>query len=242
MPEKIPYYRKRDTRKKIICALLALVLCLSVTACGGASTETTIGRTAFDASKEAYDCVSTAYEITDQFASDVYEAWRLGIYEDDSITSRGASYLAGELNLSEEELIEGIVYTMLGGTDEDYQNATEEEKQEYRDWDVIYFSLNEDSLFSACIWAVTGAYAASGKTKEAQTALDDAKAIMREMSEKYSDYEHYPSLKGYYTTTSSYFNFCSNPDGSFEQVKTTINDYRNEARDYISDLDYIFED
>lgn len=228
--------------KKIVCTILALALCLSLGACGGSSGNAVLERTAFDAANEAYDYITTAYTITDQFASDIYEAWRLGIYEDDALTSRGVAFLAEELNLSSDELIEGIVYIMLGGTDEDYENATEEEKAEYRDWDELYFSLNEDSLFSACIWAVTGAYAANGKTEEAQVALDAAKQIMREMSEKYSDYEHYPSLKEYYTTTSSFFNFCKDPTGSFEQVKTTVNDYRNEARDYISDLDYIFED
>lgn len=65
---------------------------------------------------------------------------------------------------------------------------------------------------------------------------------MKKMSEKYSDYEHYPSLKKYYTETKSYFDFCKAPTGSFEQVKTTINDYRNDIREYVSDLDYIFED
>ena len=72
--------------------------------------------------------------------------------------------------------------------------------------------------------------------------MEEAKAEMKEMSEKYSDYEHYPNLKGYYTTTNAFFAFCQNPTGSFEQVKTTINDYRNDARSYKSDLDYMFED
>lgn len=71
--------------------------------------------------------------------------------------------------------------------------------------------------------------------------MESAKTQMRALSEKYSDYEHYPNLKGYYTTTSSYFEFCQNPEGTFEQVQDTINDYRNKARDYKSDLDYIFE-
>ena len=88
---------------------------------------------------------------------------------------------------------------------------------------------------------VANAYKANGKASEAETALEKAKEQMKTLSEKYSDYEHYPNLKGYYTTTSSFFNFCQNPTGSFEQVKTTINDYKNEARDYMSDLDYIFE-
>ena len=37
--------------------------------------------------------------------------------------------------------------------------------------------------------------------------LDNIYTNMKELSEEYSDYEHYPNLKGYYTTTSSFFDF-----------------------------------
>ena len=61
--------------KKIITLTLAFVMCLSLCACGGGDKK------AFEASKAAYDNVDIAYEITEQFGSDLYEAWRLGIYE-----------------------------------------------------------------------------------------------------------------------------------------------------------------
>lgn len=118
---------------------------------------------------------------------------------------------------------------------------SEEDKQAYIDNADSFFRVMEDSLFSFCVNSVSAAYVVNGKVEEAQTALDAAKAQMKELSQKYSDYEHYPNLKGFYTTTSSFFDFCNNPTGSFEQVKQTINDYKNSARDYISDLDYIFE-
>ena len=78
--------------------------------------------------------------------------------------------------------------------------------------------------------------------KTAQTTPDEAKVLMKKLSKMYSDYEHYPNLKGYYTTTKSFFDFCQNPTGSFAQYKNMLNDYRNEACDYISDLDYILEE
>ena len=104
------------------------------------------------------------------------------------------------------------------------------------------FQMMKSNLFSFCVRVVNGAYKANGKEQYVQELLDSAKAQMKEMSEKFSDYEHYPALKGYYTTSSSFFDFCENPSGSFEQIKTTIEDYRSTARDYKSDLDYIFED
>lgn len=219
--------------KKIISVLLVLVMCVSLGACGEEKekpAETT--ETAFEVSKEAYDSVATAYEITEQFASDLYEAWRLGIYEDDTLTGysvNAVTFLASELSLSEDEIVAGVA-------------AVTEMSNMTKDRADTYFVIYEDQLFSFCVKVVTAAYTANGKVQEAQDALDAAKENMKQLSEKYADYEHYPTLKEYYTATSSFFDFCQNPTGSFEQVKTTINDYKNEIRNHISDLDYIFEE
>lgn len=218
--------------KKVFPLILALVMCLSLAACGS-------GKKAFEASKAAYDSITIAYDITEQFGRDIYEAWRLGIQEDDKILEDGVSYLASELSLSEDELKEGVGYAVIG---KDWLELSDEDKSTITNSTDVAFGIFEDDLFSFCVMVVTGAYTVNGKIDEAQTALNTAKTQMKELSEKYSDYEHYPNLKGYYTTTSSFFDFCQNPTGSFEQLKDTINDYKNEARDYISDLDYIFEE
>lgn len=220
--------------KKVISIILILAMCLSLCACGN-------DKEAFEISKEAYDNIATAYKITEQFATDIYEAWRIGIYEKDEIS---IEHLAKTMGLTEEELDEGIVYTILTmAVDSSYDEASEEDKESLRGAGDFFFDMFKDDLFSACITVVTNAYTANGKISEAQAALDLAKGKMKEISEEYSDYEHYPNLKGYYSTTQSFFGLCQDPWGSsFEQYKTTINEYKNEARDYISDLDYIFED
>lgn len=56
------------------------------------------------------------------------------------------------------------------------------------------FSYYSDDLFSFCVKCVIGAYKANGEIDKAQVTLDEAKSLMKEMSEKYSDYEHYPNL------------------------------------------------
>lgn len=220
--------------KKVTVIILALAICFSMTACGGGNKK------AFEASKIAYDNIGIAYEITEQFGSDVYEAWRLAIYEKDEILDDGTSYLATELSLTADEIRDGVAYTVAAIVGEDWDTMFVEDKAYYATDDIFY--IMEDDLFSFCVTAVSNAYIVNGKVEEAQTALDAAKAQMKKLSTDYADYEHYPNLKDYYTTTSSFFEFCKNPTGSFEQVKDTINDYKNEARDYISDLDYIFEE
>ena len=221
--------------KRIISAILVVCICVSLSACGG-------NKKAFNASKLAYDEIDKAYEITEQFGSDIYEAWRLGIYQKDEVLDDGAEYLAKELSLSPDEIREGAAYALAKTIGEDWAEMSEDDKNKLIENADAIFILMKDELFTFCVLSVSGAYAANGKTEEVQTALAAAKTQMKELSEKYSDYEHYPNLKGYYTTTSSFFDFCQNPTGSFEQVKDTINKYKNEARDYISDLDYIFEE
>ena len=221
--------------KRIISAILVVCMCVSLSACGG-------NKKAFNESKLAYDEIDKAYEITEQFGSDIYEAWRLGIYQKDEVLDDGAEYLAKELSLSPDEIREGAAYTLAKAIGEDWAEMSEDDRNELIENADAIFSIMEDELFSFCGLCVSGAYAVNGKTEDVQTALVAAKTQMKELSEKYSDYEHYPNLKGYYTTTSSFFDFCQNPTGSFAQVKDTINKYKNEARDYISDLDYIFEE
>lgn len=222
--------------KRFISLFLVIVMCLSLCACGGSS-----NKKAFSAAQDAYRNIDDAYEVIEQFGEDIYEAWRMGIYDYDE-DDFGLAYLAKKLNLSEDDLRMGIVYLVYR---DKWEEMTDEEKQSFIDNAELIFSVAMDSVnsvFSLCVQVVSSSYEANGKTAEVQALLDEAKSQMKEMSEKYSDYEHYPSLKGYYTTSNAFFDFCKNPSGSFEQVKNTINDYRNQARSYISDLNYIFED
>ena len=111
--------------KKFLAFFLAMIMLLSFAGCGKtmcsvegceneAVEDTTYeeslcdkhltGKKAFDASKIAYDSIDVAYEITEQYGSDVYEAWRMGIYDKDEILDDDVAYLASELSLSEEDI------------------------------------------------------------------------------------------------------------------------------------------
>jgi hypothetical protein len=223
--------------KKIVSIILAAAMVIAMTACGGNKSKK-----AFEASKEAYNNVNAAYEITEKYGSDIYEAWRLGIYKDDEVMEQGCSYLATELYLTEDEIAGGVAYTVAYILGKDWDSLSEDEKDTLLVGADGTFKTMEDDLFSWCVMVVSNAYIVNGKVDEAQGYLTTAKEEMKNLSENYSDYEHYPALKGYYTTTSSFFDFCQNPTGSFEQLKTTIENYKTTARDYNADLNYIFED
>ena len=223
--------------KKAVSLLLALTMVFTLCGCGSS-------KKAFNISNDAYNKITEAYEITEDFGSDIYEAWRLAINEKKSVKGSGTKYLAEELSLTEDELNEGVAVALAEIYGENWNELDDTEKNKYRDTaeSRYIFTHFSDDLFSFCVKCVVGAYKANGEIDKAQVTLDEAKSLMKEMSAKYSDYEHYPNLKGYYTTTKSFFDFCQNPTGSFEQLVETINSYKNEARDYKADLDYIFED
>ena len=105
--------------KKWIALLLVAVMCLSLCACGGGNKK------AFNASKDAYDNIDIAYEITEQFGSDIYEAWRMGIYDKDDIIDDGAKHLATKLSLSVDEIRAGVAYMVANALGKNWDEMSE---------------------------------------------------------------------------------------------------------------------
>ena len=220
---------------------------------------------AFDLSKEAYENINTAYSMLNTISSDIYEAWRVGIdsasdlkkLANNSTPNDGIDLIAKELNLSSNEFYEGLkrYHFLTAGIDisdeESINSLTEETKKKVDEliakFDenhdrILYLAIQDDSLFSHCVWGVVHAYKQNGMFDTVSTLISDAKQQMKQLSNEHSDYEHYPSLKGYFTQTNALNDFCNSPEGSFDQLVNTINEYRNEARKYQNDLNYIFED
>ena len=78
--------------KKLVSMILCFIMVISLCSCGKEK----------KAAQEVYDNVGEAYELLERFSSDIYSAWRTGIYEDDV----DIKTLSEELYLSEEELQE----------------------------------------------------------------------------------------------------------------------------------------
>lgn len=239
--------------KKALLLALGIMIGASLISCGGASsnpkqeTETTedpakeAQRIAFETSKIAFDNVDDAFKMTEVYGNDIYEAWRYGVFD---VSSRGnidVSEMTKNTTIDEDKFREAVAKTAYNGDWDKLNDLQKDREKDKVDKYLTDLGKTYDSAFSACIGGMLIAYNELGFTDKIQEALDVAKEQMKTLSQDYSDYEHYPALKGYFTTTSSYFEFCQNPTGSFDQVRTTIDDYRNKARDYRSDLGYIFE-
>lgn len=202
--------------KKIISVCVVLCILVGFASCSTSNNT----QVAFASAQKTYNILVEAYEKIDVIGVDIYEAWRIGIYETPSLAK-----LESELSLSSEEL--NVAADSLAGYS-DIGNS-------------VFYWFDNVNKFSICVSLVNEAYVLNGTYEEIESLLNSAKVEMKTMSEQYSDYEHYENLKKMYSIVDSYLQYCKEPTGSFEQVKTTLNDYRNDIRDLESDLGYIFE-
>lgn len=222
--------------KKALSLLLALAMCLSLCACSDKTNGTNETGTAdakeiaYSNSQEAFQHTTNAYVLTNEFSSDLYEAWRLGVNEQSSYDNDSEfDDFVDEMNI-DGKFIEQAVANLLG-----------KDTFEYGDWSLLPYYYDK-SYFSAWVSVISEAYQCSEYADQIKEELESAKDLMKQLSDDYSDYEHYPTLKKYFTNTIAFFDFCCNPEGSFEQVVDTFNTYRNNAREYFFDLNYVFSD
>lgn len=207
--------------------------------------------------KEAYDNIRIAWEIAEQAADDVYVAWEGFVNQKDKVARYGVAYFTayGTCPLEEATLVEGfakayyqgVTTTNLRTSDEDlddnWKALSEADKDVYRNHVIDKTAFEHYKNIPYVIHGMWRAYDLDDSPlKTAQAALEQAKAAMKVLLEEYADYVHYPNLKGFYTTASSLLDECSinGTHGSFDQYKVILKDYRKEASDYMSALDFIF--
>lgn len=214
--------------KKALFLILALVMCISLCACGGKSNT----QAAFNDSAKAFKHITKAYLATNEFSEDIYEAWFQGVNNRKNYDKENKlEDFADEMHI-ELEHIQQAVANLYGKETYSYSDKA---------WENLPYLYN-NSYFSAWISVISEAYKCSGKADAISKDLESAKDLMKQLSDEYSDYEHYPALKKYFTNTLAFFDFCCNPEGTFEQVKETFNNYRNTAREHFFDLNYVFCD
>lgn len=224
---------------------------------------------AYELSKEAYDNINTAYNIIEKLGEDIYQAGREGVLSKEEILTGGTEYLSNKLNLTKEELAEGIAFMIVGPQglskklgeeamgqiedddliqlldemDEIWEDASDEDKNSWITYaDTAFGLMDSTPLQITCSLFVIGSYAVNNQISEAETALDNAKAIMKQLSNEYLNYEHYPSLKEYYTTTSDFYDFCLTLNADVKQFGTTMDEYKDDAKKYRNEIEFVFEE
>lgn len=239
MPQQIKKLPLKIKTAAITIVSLVLIVCIIC-----ATVSVSINASIRSNAQKAYNYINEAYGLVNEFSQDIYEAWFKGINETSSVKGSsydrisGLEYLVEDMNITLDEIKQGVIHSYYGDEDvpEYYSDYDVEEAYE----DIL--SWYNDEVFSAVVNIVVKTYEVTGRTAGIERLLSEAKTSMKRLGEKYADYAHYPDLKNFLVNTRSMFDFCCNPEGSFEQVVQTFNDYRNEARECYFALDYIFED
>lgn len=269
--------KKINVVKLIIAMTLAFTVLLSACEKGPddnkneqvQSDTQVLNNEAYELSKEAYDNINTAYNIIEKLGEDIYQAGREGVLSKEEILTGGTEYLSNKLNLTKEELAEGIAFMIVGPQglskklgkeamgqiedddliqlldemDEIWEDASDEDKNSWITYaDTAFGLMDSTPLQITCSLYVIGSYAVNNQISEAETALDNAKAIMKQLSNEYSNYEHYPSLKEYYTTTSDFYDFCLTLNADVKQFGTTMDEYKDDAKKYRNEIEFVFEE
>jgi len=221
--------------RKIIAIIICICLIIPLVGCSD--------KKAFELTQEAYNNLNEVSDICADMSTDIYEVWRLSIYEKNSIISGGCSFLSHELGYTELELREAGAYTIATETSgEDWDELSADEQTEYKSLVDRSFDVVSEHMVTFCVSLVKNAYLLNGKIERAEQLLNETKVIMKELSDKHSDYEHYTAIKNYYSTMNSFFEFLNNPTCTFDQMSTTVDDYSNSLRDFKSELSFVFDD
>lgn len=197
--------------------------------------------------KEAYDSIKIAWTVADLIGGDIYNVWHGWVYKKEDMSAKGLQFFVDETTLSEEEVLEGFAARNYANeqyakTKVSWTEYDEEKKQFYRDSTEKVFEKASKSRqyvgMDDALGGIVNAFILKGEYRVAREQLETAKQVMKELPE---DFEYYHELKGFFTTASALVDFCASPSGSLNQYITLLNDYRKEARDYMNDLDFVFE-
>lgn len=210
-------------KKKAIVTVSAIVAAIVLAAVCALAISRGRSASAFENSKEAYQKLNEAGKICQQAISDIYNAWLWGIYDYDDYHSASSRATA----------LQGEVTVDLNAGSEEGDRA-----EGYMSLALLY----GDSEWQACVDLVVAAYEGGGIYEDVAALMNEAQASLKTVSEKNADYQYYPTLKQYFSKLSAMFEFVKSPSGSFEQLKTTKNDYINAILTYQGDLSFVFAD
>lgn len=211
--------------KRLMAFLLMCVLAvLSLAGCGSKK----------DA-QDAYENLNSASDMVTDWGTDIYQIWL--------VTSSGSFKDFDDIcdqvhGLTRDELIDGLIgYLRIHATDwtEDSVDTVKEHPGAIL---VLATQTFDCEVFDVCVEMVVQAYIENGKSDQIKSYLDNAKEEIKKCNDSKS---YYASLKEYYNTVNSYYAFCQQPQGSLDQVETTINDYHNTMRDCKNDLELDLE-
>ena len=209
---------------KITALLMTVFMLFGLASCDLLGGEDKVQKQEYQAASEAYAELSSVHDSCVTIMDSIYNAWHFSIYKyDDYSTYTGLNEFSDAVGISKSELRSTLE------TLSDTVGIT----------DYVLYGILED--FSVAANLVVEVYKARGTFDEMEASISTAKAKLKEVTPTYADYTGYDTLKDYYSEVAAYAEFCESPTGSFEMLKTTIDNYETNLRNYRNDLSFVFD-
>lgn len=227
--------------KRIIALILMVAISISITACQWTTTESRMVEE-LEGDEGAYEAASSARDHLEKvyWGGEKRGLRRVGLrlcivwlggsdYTTEEIRNDGVGYLSTVLELAEEDVIEGVVYTMCGGTKLDYERASNLKKEEYRNNTNQYFQQQEGSVYHFCVMAAIGTLEVNGTFDEIESNLSLAKTQLDILRVEDTEDEHYSNLLGYYESSIDCLAYLRNPTGTYWDLSDAVDNYEEEV-------------
>ncbi len=173
---------------------------------------------------EAYALASEIHDIMCEFDFEtIFEEYsdvksRASQNKNSLLDYGGTAWLASYTSLSQEELDEGIIYVFCGGTEEGYNNTSEEEKQRNRE-QINKIAWKSD-IYADGVW---GAYHINGTFDMMQGKLKDLRIKLDYFQEEYSDeYEIYTDMEDCYETIERILSDYMDGMGGYDHLDSIV--------------------
>lgn len=253
--------------KKIISLVLALVMCLPLCACGKSQAvkETekaindigTVSLSSGDAIKKAEKLMSVLTEsekekvsnrLTLIDARETFDKLASEIICEKSKAAYAKLTAAAELAITGVEDVYGGAYAGIQGKRSKnltmmyyiYDNTSLDDFELMDAYTALRKNGNTEDSAANGVAVVLLAYNNRGTFTVLDDIMNEGLSIIKELSNDYCDDVYAPKLQEYYTAISVCADFFKNPTGTFDELESTIKNYKNNITTIQTSLGLLF--
>lgn len=165
--------------------------------------------------KEVYADLKETAETLSDIGDTIQKAWHWAIYVDDDDFTFSNGYFPSMAEAT------GIDAGELAGT--------------------ALHIYGMDMKYSINDFQVAVPLAISTMSKEFESCSDSLTSSKESIQKCSDDAKNYDDIKDFYTTALTYYEWLESPSGNFSQASSTIDEYNNELRQFISKLSFDYE-
>lgn len=214
------------------CVVFLFSVSLLLSGCGKAvetPADTPDPEVELSLAREIFSELESSNDVLEPMLDEIYHVWGWSITGDGSKNCT-LPLLAKEVDRAVNELKRGYAYISNKSTWSDLSAGERQKLINSAEKDFSALLKNGFDKYSACVNTICGVYLENGSLDEAKAHLDSAQVLLRELKDQFPESRYYPALHAYYVNEAALADYCSSPDGSYEQAKTTVNDFKNAER------------